>query len=67
MKKFNVYLYFPASELEITVQADSMQEAALKVELNGNKLLAKGVTWNDSTEKKVRVIGILEQGDLSEI
>lgn len=67
MKKFNVYVYFPASELEITVQADSMQEAAQKAELNGHKLLAKGVVWNDSTEKKVRVIGILEQGDLSEI
>lgn len=64
MKKFNVYVYFPASELEVIVEADSMQEAAEKVELNGNKLLAKGVSWNDSTGKPVRVLGILEQGDL---
>lgn len=64
MKKFNIYIYFPASELEVQVEANSMQEACLKTELNGNRLLAKGVSWNDSTGKPVRIIGVLELGEL---
>lgn len=60
MKTYQVYVYFPASELQINVQAESMQEACEKVELNGNKLLAKDVYWND-TNGQTRVIGCLEQ------
>ncbi len=64
-KLFNVYLYFPASELEIHVEADSIEDAVTKAnERQGGTLLAKDVLWNDSTGKPVRVLGILEQGDL---
>ena len=64
MKSFNVYVYFPASELEVQVQANSIEDAIKKVSLNEGEYLKSGVSWNDSTGKPLCVTGVLEQGDL---
>lgn len=61
MKTYNVYVYFPASELEVKVKANSVQEAVEKTNLNGWGYLAKGVDWNDSSTESIRVLGVLEQ------
>lgn len=61
MKDFNVYLYFPASDFEIKVKANSLKEAIEIAALrNPHTLLAKDVTWNDSSGQPVRVTGALE-------
>lgn len=64
MKKFNVYVYFPASELEFEVEAESLKEALEKADISPNKLLGKNIAWNDSTGKQIHVTGILELGAL---
>ena len=65
MKKYSVYIYFPASELEMQVRANSLEDAIAVAETNGNKLLASTIKWNAATEKEVRVLGVIEQGGLS--
>lgn len=64
MKEFNVYVYFPASELETRVYANSLEEAIQAVSTNGNDYITGGVSWNDSTGEPVRVLGALELGEL---
>lgn len=64
LKNFSVYVFVPASEIEVRVQAESLEEAIEKAETNGNRVWAKGITWNDSNGGPLRVIGVLEQGEL---